>query len=262
LAEKKIKLQANEIQESIQYAWRIQQAMLPGDETISKIFPRHFIFYKPRNTVSGDFYWVNKIGSLHIIAVADCTGHGVPGAFMSMMGISLLNEIVLREKITSPAIILNTLRERLKLSLKSEGNKSNVADGMDISLAIIDNNTKILQFAGAYNPLFILRKGELLILEADRMPVGEYINDTVSFTEKTFTTQHNDRLILFTDGFKDQNGGEKNKKYSSKQFKELLVSTSNQSINGQIQMIEQEFDLWKSEHEQVDDVLIMGIEID
>lgn len=258
-AERKIKQQADEIQESINYAWRIQKAMLPDEDMMTGLFPEHFIFYRPRNTVSGDFYWVNQIGHHKIVAVADCTGHGVPGAFMSMMGISLLNEIILREKNVSPSIILNTLRERLILSLKTGSKKANIADGMDISLAVIDENLEIITFSGAYNSLYIVRDSELIILEADRMPVGEYINDTVSFTEKIFSTQTGDRLVLYTDGYKDQYGGEKNKKLTSRLFKELLIESSALLCNEQFLSIENKFDNWKNEHEQIDDVLVMGI---
>ncbi|NJO89714.1 MAG: SpoIIE family protein phosphatase [Chloroflexia bacterium] len=150
LAEQKIKSQSRDIQESIQYAWLIQKAMLPHSEIINKIFPSHFIFYRPRNTVSGDFYWINKVGNFKIAVVADCTGHGVPGAFMSMLGISLLNEIVLREKCTKPGAILNTLRERLTASLASSSGQAGMDDGMDITLVVIDCDNNILSYAGAF----------------------------------------------------------------------------------------------------------------
>lgn len=260
-AELKIKQQAHEIGQSIQYAWRIQQAMLPANETLNHLFPNNFIFYRPRNTVSGDFYWANQIGKHTIIAVADCTGHGVPGAFMSMMGISLLNEIILREKINHPAEILNKLRERLIHSLTNKGIDSNVSDGMDISLISIHTETNIVRFAGAYNPLYIVRKSELLLLEANRMPIGQFVNDTVPFSEKELQLAKEDNLYLFTDGFKDQTGGEKFKKYSSKQFKSLLIEISKNPSQEQGQLLADAFDNWKQEQEQVDDVLVIGIEI-
>mgnify|MGYP006297121033 CR=1 FL=1 len=183
-AEKKIKKQAEEIQSSIHYAWRIQRAMLPETNLVHRIFPGHFIFYRPRNIVSGDFYWVNRVYNYRIAVVADCTGHGVPGAFMSMMGISLLNEIILREKIVEPDKILNKLRSRLLLSLKTSNNKTQVSDGMDISLVIIDDEKKTLTFAGAYNPLYIFRNQELIELKGDRMPIGKFVNDDTPFSQK------------------------------------------------------------------------------
>lgn len=259
-AELKIKQQADEIRQSIQYAWRIQQAMLPANETLNHLFPNNFIFYRPRNTVSGDFYWVNQVGNYKIIAAADCTGHGVPGAFMSMMGISLLNEIILREKITAPSKILNTLRERLILSLKNKGADSNVSDGMDISLISIGLDNNLLRFSGAYSPCYIVRRSELLQLEADRMPIGQFVNNTMPFSEKEIELINGDNIYLFTDGFKDQTGGEKLKKYSSKQFKSLLIEISKFPSQEQLQIISNTFDNWKNEQEQVDDVLIIGIQ--
>lgn len=261
LAEQKIKTQANEIIQSIQYAWRIQNAMLPTNEILDSLFPSNFIFYRPKNTVSGDFYWANQIDKHKIVAVADCTGHGVPGAFMSMMGISLLNEIILRGEITQPAIILNKLRERLILALKNKGQDINVSDGMDISLISVNMETNTLQFAGAYNPLYVVRNSELIALEGDRMPIGQFVNDTVPFIEKDVQLFSGDNLFLFTDGFKDQTGGERNKKYSSKQFKQLLTEISNKKIKEQEQLITDAFDNWKQEQEQVDDVLVVGLQI-
>jgi len=235
--------------------------MLPANEILNRLFPNNF-FYRPRNTVSGDFYWANQIGKHKIIAVADCTGHGVPGAFMSMMGIFLLNEIILREKINHPADILNKLKERLIDALTNMGIDSNVSDGMDISLISIDTESNILQFSGAYNPLYIVRDSELLLLEADRMPIGQFINDTVPFTEKEIQLANGDNLFLFSDGLKDQTGGERNKKYSSKQFKELLTEISKSPSHEQGQLLSSAFDNWKQEQEQVDDVLVIGIQIE
>lgn len=261
-AELKIKQQAHEIRQSIQYAWRIQQAMLPANEILNHLFPNNFVFYRPRNTVSGDFYWANKIGKYKILAAADSTGHGVPGAFMSMMGISLLNEIILREEIIHPAEILNKLRERLIDALSNKWIDSNISDGMDISLISIDTESNILRFSGAYNPLYIIKKSELLVLKADRMPIGQFVNDTVPFAEKEIQLNNGDNIFLFTDGFKDQTGGEKNKKYLSKQFKTLLIKISKFPSIVQRQILSTAFDNWRQEQEQIDDVLVIGIKID
>ena len=261
LAEKKIKMQAGEIQDSIRYARRIQQAMLPGKKLIAKLFPEHFMFYRPRNTVSGDFYWLNKVNDCKILAVADFTGHGVPGAFMSMMGISLLNEIVLREKITSPAEILDVLRKRLILSLQASGKNSYVADGMDISVIAINEKEDYLRFAGAFNPVYLFRKEEIFMLEADRMPVGEHVNDTSRFTEKKFIYSQGDRIVLSTDGYKDQFGGEKNKKMNAKKFTSMLQKNINLPMNSISGNIRNFYDEWKNNNEQIDDVLVMGIEL-
>ncbi len=260
-AEKKIKLQAKEISESIRYAWQIQQAMLPGEDLIASLFPQYFMFYRPRDTVSGDFYWLNQVNKTKILVVADCTGHGVPGAFMSMMGISLLNEIVIREKNISPAAILNILRERLIHSLQASGRGTIVADGIDVSVVAIEEDEQKLKFAGAFNPSYIFRKNEIVIMEADRMPVGEHLDNIRPFTEKVFDFIPGDRLILFTDGYKDQFGGERDKKMNSKKFKEFFLhnfQTPMHTLSGDIIRF---FDEWKQNNEQVDDVLVMGVEL-
>lgn len=261
LAEQKIKSQAQEINESIQYAWLIQKAMLPHSKLFDTVFPSHFIFYRPLNIVSGDFYWVNSVEHLKILAVADSTGHGVPGAFMSMIGISILNEIILREKIYEPDKILNRLRERIIFSLSSGKNSNDVSDGMDIALIVINTNDNTLGFSGAYNPLYILRNGELIITKADRMPVGKFINDHLSFKLNKTDIKPNDRIFLFTDGFQDQWGGEKGKKYSSIAFQKLIIELGKSSFDKQLNIMSNAFDTWKSDNEQLDDVLVVGIEI-
>lgn len=259
-AEQKIKQQANAIKESIQYAWRIQKAMLTDDESVLRIIPEHFILYRPRNIVSGDFYWMVQVDHFKILAVSDCTGHGVPGAFMSMMGISLLNEIVLRENICNPATILNKLRERLIFALKAQSSNSDITDGMDISIVAINDKGSLL-FAGANNPLYLVRNGDLLIFEADPMPVGKDDTDKRPFTSKEILIENNDRIFLFTDGYKDQFGGERDKKFSSRKFKELLTNTSTKSIQDQLNTVSKTFDDWKGDYEQVDDVMVMGIKL-
>jgi serine phosphatase RsbU (regulator of sigma subunit) len=263
LADKKIQRQAREISESIDYAWLIQKAMLPSDSFISVIFPRHFIFYKPLHTVSGDFYWVNRTGRFSIIAVADCTGHGVPGAFMSMMGNSYLSEIVMREKIVEPDEILNKMRDRLiqSLSAGDKGGGGGMYDGMDITLVVFDTSNSTVRFSGAYNPLYVVRDGELFIYEADRMPVGSHIKETTKFRVTEVPVFPGDRLVMFTDGFKDQTGGERNRKFMAKRFRELITETSALPVEEQGNELARVYNNWKGDNDQVDDVLIVGIEI-
>lgn len=261
-AEKKIKEQAKDINDSILYARNIQHALLPEDSYLKSIFPDCFVFYRPKNIVSGDFYWVNKIENIKIVAVADCTGHGVPGAFMSMLGISLLNEIVLHENVLKPGLILDNLRKRLIESLSTRSQVSRIQDGMDISLAVIDSDTNILYFAGAYNPLVISRNSELIILEADKMPVGNHVRQDTPFSTQEVNLNKGDCIYFFSDGFKDQNGGERNKKYSSRAFKDLLSGLGTLPWEKQSEIISSSFDNWKKEAEQVDDVLVMGILIE
>jgi serine phosphatase RsbU (regulator of sigma subunit) len=260
-AENQIKKQANEIKDSIQYASLIQQAMLPNKDQVTSIFPASFVLYKPKNVVSGDFYWIKETNEYKIIAVADCTGHGVPGAFMSMRGISLLNEIVLREKNIQPSDILNILRKRWIENFYNQTESDHIYDGMDIALAVIHKSTNELYFAGAYHPLYIIRNSELLQLEGNHTSIGSFLYDKVNYTEKSIHVLPKDRLIMFTDGYKDQIGGENDKKYSSRAFKELILQTSKYSLNEQHTAIDEEFIYWKGENEQVDDVLVLGIEI-
>jgi PAS domain-containing protein len=261
MAEHKIKEQAKNISDSIVYASRIQVAMLPEETHLKRIFPECFVFYRPKNVVSGDFYWVNQLGDLKIVAVADCTGHGVPGAFMSMMSISLLNEIILRDEIVNPAEILNILRDRILSSLSYGSGKSVISDGLDISIAVINTVEGTLKFSGAYNSMLICRNGKLIILEADRMPVGKHFIDHYPFSVKTEKVLTGDRYFLFSDGFKDQFGGEKNKKYSSGRFKELIIESDLLPFSHIHDRFEHTFNTWKQNREQIDDVLVMGISI-
>lgn len=261
-AEKKIKSQAQDIQESIQYAWSIQKSILPHNEMVLDIFPKHCIFYKPRNVISGDFYWVGRVNKLKIIAVADSTGHGVPGALMSMLGTTLLNEIILREKITEPHIILNNLRTHLLQSLKTGENEASIQDGMDIAIIVVDSDKNILTFAGAFNPIILIQGNELSVIDADTMPVGRHSNEDTSFTKKELRIISGDRVFLFTDGFKDQFGGENDKKYSFKAFKNLILETSEFPIKKQQLLIQNSFETWKKDTDQIDDVLVVGIQIE
>ncbi|NOY36039.1 MAG: SpoIIE family protein phosphatase, partial [Chlorobi bacterium] len=261
LAEKKkIRKQAEAIDESIRYAWYIQKARIPDDTFVKSLFPSSFIFFRPRDIVSGDFYWVRQIGDLKIAAVADCTGHGVPGAMISMLGVSLLNEIILRDRVTQPEKVLNILRKRLISSLASMGSDTGLSDGMDIALMVVDTKDKIYRFAGAFNPLIICRNGENLILKADRMPVGKYVVDKGSFTVKEEKMIPGDRIYLFTDGYQDQFGKDNYKKFSSKAFRQLIADTHFLPMDEASRKFETTFDNWKQNTEQIDDVTVMCIE--
>lgn len=261
LAEQKIQAQSEEIKESIRYAWTIQKAMLSNDKFVKEILPSHFIMYRPRNVVSGDFYWINQVRNYKIIIAADSTGHGVPGAFMSMLGISILNEIVLREKLVEPDDILNQLRIRIIESLTTGSHGRNVQDGMDVALAVINTDNTSLAFAGAFNSMFLLRNNQIKIIEADDMPVGKHVNDQIPFSKKQLDLEPNDRFYLFSDGYKDQFGGERDKKFGMKAFKNLILETGNLPTSKQHNIIEETFDEWKNGYEQVDDVLVIGVEI-
>jgi serine phosphatase RsbU (regulator of sigma subunit) len=250
-----------EITADLRYSQRIQEAILPNDEFIREILPQHFIVNIPKNIVSGDFYWLEKTNNKVILAVADCTGHGVSGALMHMMGIIFLNEIVKKKQIKEPGEIMGELRNYIMSSLHQTGKFGETQDGMDLALCTIDFDTYKLQFVGANNPLYIINNKGLTEIKGDRMPVGININYDKPFTTHEIELQRGDTLYMFTDGYADQFGGLRGKKFRYKYFKELLIGINGSSLQKQKDIIEQTFYKWKGEHEQVDDVLIMGVKI-
>ncbi len=255
--------QNEQITSSIQYASRIQEALLPPEQHLNEVFEDSFVFYKPRDIVSGDFYWLRQIGDIVVFAVADSTGHGVPGAFMSMLGIAFLNEIVSEEthdfESCTASIILNDLRERIKDSLRQTGEDDQTKDGMDMAIIMLNTKTNALQFAGAYNPLYIVRNNGLTEVPADKMPVGVYLKDKELFTNKKVQLQKGDRLYMFSDGFYDQFGGDTGRKFMKKPFRELIVDISSKPMKEQKEIIDKKFNEWKGEYDQADDILIAGI---
>jgi serine phosphatase RsbU (regulator of sigma subunit) len=253
--------QKQSITDSIHYASRIQNAILPPNEFISKHLAEFFILFKPRDIVSGDFYWFTENESKVIITAADCTGHGVPGAFMSMLGISFLNEIVNKEKIISANEILNELRDHVKTSLHQTGKSNESKDGMDMALCVIDKENMTIDFAGANNPLYLIRDGELIQYKADRMPIGIYIKDNLPFTNHLVDVQKDDIVYIFSDGYVDQFGGDKGKKFMPKNFKALLLEHHQKPMEYQKEMLDQTIEFWKGDTEQVDDILVIGIKI-
>lgn len=252
--------QKKEVTDSINYAQRIQQAILPSQEYLRENFQDSFIFYSPKDIVSGDFYWSYQDATGRYVAVADCTGHGVPGAMMSMIGASLLNEIIIERHIIRPDLILNTLREEIIKALNKQGASEERKDGMDITLYKL-TSARYLECACANNPLYIVRNKEVIEIKADRFPVGKYVNDT-PFTLHTFDLEMNDVIYSFSDGFIDQFGGDKGKKLMSKRFKEWISELS--SI-GNLQQTKNElqsrFNKWIGTGEQIDDVTIMAVKI-
>ena len=255
--------QKEEITDSIHYAQRIQKAVLPSDELAGSILPEHFILFRPRDIVSGDFYWMTKKNNRVITVAADCTGHGVPGAFMSMLGVSFLNEIVNKLEKPEAHLILNHLRDYVKTTLDQTGKKDEAKDGMDISLTIYDFNKKTVEYAGAYNPMYIVRKGEEEVIEykADKMPIGIYIKEKESFTKHEVQLQSGDMVYTFSDGFIDQFGGDSGRKFMSRPFKQLLLDIQKKSMADQREILYKAFDKWRGEYPQIDDVIILGIRI-
>jgi serine phosphatase RsbU (regulator of sigma subunit) len=276
IRENELEAKNTNITDSINYARNIQTALLPRHELLDEILPDHFILLKPRDIVSGDFYWFTYIENLCVIAAVDCTGHGVPGAFMSMLGSAFLNEIVNKEYITHPGVILRRLRKEVIRSLHQKGESGESKDGMDISLCVIDNENMKLQYAGANNPLYIVRKRDavapgdyrnleneenvLYEIKADRMSIS------VSYTMNNFANHEidflkGDMIYLFSDGYADQFGGPLGKKFSYKSFRKLLLDNSSLPLEVQMQKLEEKLEEWKGTLSQVDDILVLGIRL-
>jgi serine phosphatase RsbU (regulator of sigma subunit) len=250
--------QRKELIDSIRYASYIQSALLPSKEMFDRLLPENFIFFKPRDVVSGDFYWISKFKNDVIVAVADCTGHGVPGAFLSMLGISFLNEIVGKGYCNSPSSILNQLRERVMKSLHQTGEKKEQKDGMDITLCMLDFENDQLQYAGANNPIYIIRKGYLIEIKGDRMPIGINIVEEKSFTNHLINLEENDMIYLITDGYPDQFGGQNERKLKYKPFKNILLRIYSMQMQEQVLILEEELFKWMGNVCQIDDILIVG----
>lgn len=263
IAQKQIIEQKNiAITDSILYASRIQDAVLPPKEELQQYFTDSFIFFKPLNIVSGDFYWGTKKNNQVLIAAADCTGHGVPGAFMSMLGCAFLNEIIMSAEALNAANILNELRKYVIKALRQKGETGETQDGMDIALCIIDKKNNKMQFAGANNPLYLIRNNELNIIKGDRMPIGIHLNSHMPFTNHIIELQRNDRYYLFSDGLPDQFGGPENKKFKYAQLQQLLINIHHKSFSDQRQIIEDTYITWKGENDQTDDILVIGFSIE
>ncbi len=256
-----------EIVDSINYAQRIQKALLASDQLLNTNLKNYFLFFKPKDIVSGDFYWASPLANGNFaLLTADSTGHGVPGAMMSMLNISCINEAINERKYTSPAQILNHARQRIIQSLAQDGSLEGGKDGMDCSLVSFDLKNKKLSYASANNPVWIVRKGangyELIDLKSDRMPVGKHEKDNVPFNEQTIELQSGDMIYTLTDGFADQFGGAKGKKFKYKPLQDFLIAHVNDSLSDQRNGLEKAFESWRGNLEQVDDVCIIGVRIE
>ncbi len=250
--------QKKEITDSIEYARRIQDALLSSAEVLRKNFEENFIYYKPKDIISGDFYWFKEFEDIIYVAAADSTGHGVPGAMMSMLGTAILNEIV-SNKTYSPGFILGELRKKIKRSLKQEQKKGS-RDGMDIALCRIDKSNKQLEYAGAYNPLFFY-DGELNVIQADRMPVGIHLREKKEFTNHKLSFASGNIIYLFSDGYLDQFGGLKGQKFKSRNFRALIAKSAELNLKEQLKIIAETQNWWIGDREQIDDILIIGIKL-
>ena len=267
-ATEEIRIQKEDIEEkskdilsSIRYAKRIQESVIPQKALMKRIFPEHFVLWQPRDIVSGDFYWLKQVEGKTLLTAADCTGHGVPGAFMSIMGISFLNEIANSKNINTASAVLDKLRNDVITALNQEGAESNTKDGMDLSFCIYDFENMKMQFAGAYNPLYRIRDGELSVIKADRMPIGVHVRSNIPFTNIELDIEVGDIYYILSDGYIDQFGGPKGKKFMAKRFKALLLTIYDKPMDIQKQILKETFTDWRSDIEQLDDVIIVGVKI-
>ncbi len=268
-SEKLLQLQKNRIEEknkemidSISYAKRIQYSLLAKEDTLRKKFPDHFIFFRPKDIVSGDFYWGAELNNGQFaLVIADSTGHGVPGAIMSMLNISCLNEAVVSLRLVSPSDILTYTRSKVIHHLSQDGSFEGGKDGMDCCLMCFDIKGKLLTYAAANNAIWIVRENYLIELEPDKMPVGKHQKDSVPFSQRTIDLKKDDMVYAFTDGMADQFGGPKGKKFMYKQLKQLLINVARLPMQEQKEAIMTAFLDWKGDVDQVDDITLMGVRI-
>lgn len=257
-----ILIQNSKLTDSLKYALNIQEAVLPNSSVIDETWPEHFVFYQPKDTVSGDFYWyrriVNERFNLSVIAIADCTGHGVPGAFMSMLGVAFLNDIVIQKEVKTTSDILNKLRFKVLETLEQQQKGKSVNDGMDISLVVVNHETQRLQYSGAMRFMYLIRGNNLIKIEGDRMPIGKYVKDSTPFTYQEMPLEDEDVFYLFTDGFADQIGGTHGKKYLRKNLRKLLLTIHHFPCDVQHEIVNRVFSAWKKGFEQTDDILLAG----
>lgn len=266
LKEKIKTIKSNELNDSIIYAKRIQEGMMLKEKHLFRLFSESFILFKPKDIVSGDFYWFTKMDNKTIIAVVDCTGHGIPGAFMSVLGINLLNQIIIEEKNTDVSFILQRLDHKLKKAFDYSNDlideDKRPFDGMDISICCIDYETNFLTYAGALRPLYHISKNDFTSLEGSHYPIGGMNLESVrKYESQSMNFMKGDRLYLCSDGYADQFGGPNDKKFMTKKFKSTLLRTAKLSMQTQQLELERMFNEWKGNAEQTDDVLVVGVEL-
>jgi len=259
---KEVEHKNKNITDSINYAKRIQNSILPPASLVSTLLPDSFVLYKPKDIVSGDFYWVEQKGDEVVFAAVDCTGHGVPGAMMSVLGFNLLTQAVKEDGFTKPSDILNHLDNGVSTMLRQSTESDNVKDGMDLALCSLNYKTGELQFAGAYNGLWVIKKegNECIEVKPDKMPIGSNLNGVADqYTNHTMMLEKGDIVYIFTDGYADQFGGPKGKKFKYKQLEQVLLANHHLTMAEQMAALDKAFGEWKGDLEQVDDVLVMGV---
>jgi serine phosphatase RsbU (regulator of sigma subunit) len=250
-----------QVTDSIHYAKRIQDAILPSNSTVKKLLPDSFILFKPKDIVSGDFYWIEKKGKLVYFAAVDCTGHGVPGAFMSLVGYNILKDILNNTNVTRPSDILDSLREGIVATLKADDSGKQAKDGMDMTLCAINYETLELQYAAAFNPMCLVRNNELILYQANKFPIGSFIGEKTNFDNHTIQLIPGDQIFIFSDGYADQFGGPNGKKFMVGNFRKLLAQIAPLTSPEQKEKLDQTLLSWQGGQEQVDDVLVIGVKV-
>jgi len=251
-----------QVTDSIKYAQKIQEAILPPEHLVRKLLPDSFIFYRPKDIVSGDFYWLGEAKDKVFFAAVDCTGHGVPGAFMSIVGYNQLKQAIITTGGSNPAEILDHLNQGVSETLHQNEANSTSKDGMDIAICSIDYKTLELEYAGAFNPLYLLRDGEIVQTKGDKFPIGSFLDgETPSFTNHKIQLIEGDQIYIFSDGFPDQFGGPRGKKFMYKKFRELLVANGKEDLSTQKDLLKESLFAWMQDEEQVDDILVIGVKV-
>jgi serine phosphatase RsbU (regulator of sigma subunit) len=260
IGNKEAETKSNETEASIRYSRTIQGSIMSGEANLYKSFPESFLIDLPKDIVSGDFFWMKEVGNKTVIIVGDCTGHGVPAALLSVLGISLLNQIIIEEEITDPSMILQKLSIRLKKTFHNSNYLNGMySEGMDLAVCTIDFDSKTIAFEGALRPAYIISEKQLNIIKGSRNSITG--DNSHAYSTKIYNFKKGDILYLFSDGFADQFGGAKNKKLLIKRFQNILIDISNSSMGRQMMILEQVFSNWKSGMEQTDDVMITGIKL-
>ncbi len=254
-----LQLRNKDLTDSLNYACRIQAALLPAEHHIRKIFNDYFIYYRPKHIVSGDFYWFSEKDDKYFIAAADCTGHGVPGALMSMIGLELIQKIINEMGVDDSDQLLLTMNKELESAFfKEESGKALIRDGIEMSICIIDKNTKEMAFSGAFLPVYIVRDDKLIEIKGDKKNVVQSFA-MVSFNRSTFRLREGDILYLFSDGYADQFGGPENKKFMYRRLRHLLLTISKYPLLDQERILDETITSWMDGHDQIDDMMILGV---
>lgn len=254
-----LQLRNKDLTDSLTYARRIQEALLPAEHHIRKILQHYFIYYRPKHIVSGDFYWISERDDKYFIAAADCTGHGVPGALMSMIGLELLNKIINEMKVNVSDQILLTLNDELEAAFfKEEDGRALIKDGIEMSICVIDRKTMEMEFSGAFLPVYIVREDRLIEIKGDKQNVGQLFN-AVSFNRSSYRLQKGDILYLFSDGYADQFGGPDNKKFKYRRLRHILLTISKYPLADQQRILDETITSWMGDCEQIDDMMVLGV---